>query len=68
MTDLAYSLRLLTRHPRYTILAVLTLAAGIGVNTAMFGLLDAVFFRPLPIVEPDRLVDLSLQAPNSRFG
>jgi predicted permease len=68
MTDLAYSFRLLTRHPRYTILAVLTLAAGIGVNTAMFGLLDAVFFRPLPIVEPERLVDLGLQAPNSRFG
>ncbi|MEX1129056.1 MAG: ABC transporter permease [Vicinamibacterales bacterium] len=68
MNDLAYSARLLRRHPRYTLLAVLTLAVGIGVTTAMFGLLDAMFFRPLPLAEPDRLVELSLQSPGSRFG
>ncbi len=55
------------REPRYTLLAVLTLAAGIGANAAIFGLLDAVYFRPLPIVDPDRLVDISLESPGSRF-
>src|SRR5688500_18778035 len=68
MHDFAYSARLLRRHPRYTIIAVVTLALGIGVTTAMFGLLDAVFFRPLPLTEPERLVELSLQSPGSRFG
>ena len=48
MRNVAYSLRILARHPRYTVLAVLTLAAGIGVTSAMFALLDALYFRPLP--------------------
>jgi putative ABC transport system permease protein len=68
MTDFTYSLRTLARHRRYTLLAVLTLAAGIGVTVAMFGLLDALYFRPLPIARADRLVNLSLQSPASRFG
>jgi predicted permease len=68
MTDLTYSLRTLARTPRYTALTLLTLAVGIGVTAAMFGLLDALYFRPLPIVEPGRLVDLTMQSPNSRFG
>ena len=67
MSDFAYSLRTLLRHPRYTILAVLTLAAGIGVTSAMFGLLDALYFRPLPIKDADRLYDVTLEAPNNRF-
>jgi predicted permease len=68
MKDVAFSLRILRRHPRYSVLAVLTLAVGIGVTGAMFGLLDALYFRPLPLTEPDRLVDLTLDAPSSRFG
>lgn len=68
MTDLSYSIRALRRHPRYTILTVLTLAAGIGVTVAMFGLLDAVYFRPLPLTAPERLVRLTLESPSSRFG
>jgi putative ABC transport system permease protein len=68
MRDVAYSVRILARHPRYTVLAVLTLAAGIGVTSAMFGLLDAIYFRPLPIAEPHRLVDLTLVSPANRFG
>jgi predicted permease len=68
MKDVAYSLRILARHPRYTVLAVLTLAAGIGVTSAMFGLLDALYFRPLPVAEPHRLVDLTLVSPTNRFG
>src|SRR5688572_6660900 len=68
MRNVAYSLRILARHPRYTVLAVLTLAAGIGVTSAMFALLDALYFRPLPIAEPHRLVDLTLVTSTNRFG
>lgn len=68
MRNIAYSLRILARHPRYTVLAGLTLAAGIGVTSAMFALLDALYFRPLPIAEPHRLVDLTLVSPTNRFG
>jgi predicted permease len=68
MRNLAGWVRILLHQPRYVVLAVATLAAGIGVNTAMFGLLDAVYFRPLPIAEPSRLVDITLASPASRFG
>lgn len=68
MKDLAYSFRILRRHPRYSVLAVLTLAAGIGVTASMFGLLDALYFRPLPLNDPQRLVDLTLVSPTNRFG
>jgi predicted permease len=68
VTDVTYSVRSLSRHRRYTLLAAVTLAAGIGVSVAMFGLLDAVFFRPLPIAAPDRLVTLRVEGPASRFG
>jgi putative ABC transport system permease protein len=60
--------RSLARHPRYTILAVMTLAAGIGANAAVFGLLDAIFLRPLPLHDPGRLATLTLESPGSRFG
>lgn len=68
MNGVRYSARVLRRHPRYTLLAVLTLGVGIGVTAAMFGLLDAVFFRPLPVAEQERLVDIRLQSASSRFG
>ncbi len=68
MKHVSGSIRMLVRQPRYTLLAVLTLAAGIGVNSAMFGLLDAVYFRPLPIADPAALVDVTLDWPGNRFG
>src|SRR5829696_289995 len=68
MKDLAQSLRSLTHHRRYALLAIFTLATGIGVTAAMFGLLDALYFRPLPIAAPHRLVDLALVSPANRFG
>lgn len=67
MSDLVYSVRTLMRHPRYSVLAILTLAAGIGVTSAMFSLLDALYFRPLPIIEATRLYDVTLEATNNRF-
>lgn len=54
--DIHYAIRGLLRRPAFTTLAVLTLALGIGANTAIFGMLDAVMFRSLPVPAPEQLV------------
>src|SRR5580658_253506 len=56
MRDIRYGLRSLRRHPVMTAVAVLSLAIGIGATTAVFGLIDAVVLKPLPVSKPNRLV------------
>jgi putative ABC transport system permease protein len=56
MRQLRYAARLLARTPEFTIVAVMTLALGIGVNSAIFSVIDAVLLRPLPYPHPERLV------------
>src|SRR5438094_10476067 len=58
IADLKFALRQRRQSPGFTVIAVLTLALGIGLNTAIFSLIDDLFLRPLPFKEPQRLVHL----------
>src|SRR5688572_4821813 len=60
LQDLRFALRLLNHHRGYALLAALTIALGVGANTAVFSIADSVLFRPLPFHEPERLFILRI--------
>jgi putative ABC transport system permease protein len=66
--DAAHGVRLARRNPGFAAVAILTLALGIGINTAIFSLADAALMRPLPFRQPDRLVMISERRPTGSMN
>ncbi len=64
--DVRFALRWLRKSPGFTLVAIASLAAGIGFNTALFTVVDALLFKPLPVSRPDQLVDVFTSAAGGR--
>lgn len=65
LKDLSYGIRMLAKSPGFTLVAVLSLALGIGANTTVFSLLDATRLRSLPVENPERMVNIATQIPGN---
>src|SRR5262249_62132536 len=65
--DLRYGARMLGKTPGLTVIALLSMAIGIGANTAIFSLVDKLLLQKLPVKEPERLALLSAESVNPRF-
>jgi predicted permease len=67
MTDLRYALRVIFRTPSFALAVVTVLALGVGANTTIFSIVNAVLLRPLPFEEPERLVRIFTRTPGGRL-
>ena len=67
LQDLRYGIRMLAKSPGFAVMAVLTLAIGIGLNTAIFSVVNGILFRPLPVRAPEELVNVYNTAPLGGF-
>ena len=65
LQDLRYGIRMLAKTPAFTMVAVLSLALGIGANTTVFSLMDAVMLRSLPIQHPEQIVEVAIVIPGN---
>ena len=68
LKDIRQAIRLLAKNPGFTAIAALSLAIGIGANSAVFSLADALLLRPLPVEEPSGVVSVSTNTPGNPFG